>query len=126
MSRSRSRARARDPGSTSTSRRSSRPAMRRLLLIIAGLLIFIAVAVPSAAVYYVVFTEDGLQFVLRRIPHRLGSVQLDIVNAKGTLAHGIRIERIDVEHERVHVRVEGLEGRVALLPLLVQTIRTRG
>ena len=100
--------------------------MRRWLLIIAGLLIFMAVAVPSAAIYYVVFTEDGLQFVVRRIPHRIGGVQLNIVNVKGTLAHGIRIERIDVEHERVHVRVEGLEGRVALLPLLLQTIRTRG
>src|SRR5262245_31804194 len=115
MSRSRSRAPAPAPVFTSTSRRSSRRScrMRRLLLIIAGLLIFLAVAVPSAAIYYVVFTEDGLQFVIRRIPHRMGGVQLDIANVKGTLAHGIRIERIDVEHERVHVRVEGLEGRVA-------------
>ena len=39
--------------------------------VIAGLLIFVAVAVPSAAIYYVVFTEDGLQFVVRRIPHRM-------------------------------------------------------
>src|SRR6185437_4783844 len=100
--------------------------MRRLLLILSGLLILIAVAVPSAAVYYVVFTEGGLQFVVKRIPHRLGSVQLDIVGLKGTLARGIRVERVDVEHERVHVRVEGLQGKVALLPLLLQTIRTRG
>src|SRR5215469_16617367 len=100
--------------------------MRRLLLLISGLLILLAVAIPSAAVYYVVFTEDGLQFVVKRIPHRIGSVQLDIVGLKGTLARGIRVDRVDVEHERVHVRVEGLQGRVALLPLLLQTIRTRG
>ena len=100
--------------------------MRRLLLIVSGLLILIAVAVPSAALYYVVFTEDGLQFVVKRIPHRLGGVQLDIVGLKGTLARGIRVERVDIEHERVHVRVEGLQGKVALLPLLLQTIRTRG
>jgi translocation and assembly module TamB len=100
--------------------------VRRLLLIVAGLLILLAVVVPSTAIYYVVFTEDGLQFVVKRIPHRIGGVQLDIVNLRGTLAHGIRIERVEVEHERVHVRVEGLEGRVALLPLLLQTIRTRG
>jgi translocation and assembly module TamB len=100
--------------------------MRRLLLIISGLLILLAVAVPSAGLYYVVFTESGLQFLLKQVPHRIGGVQLDIVNARGTLAHGIRIERVDVEHDRVHVRVEGLEGRVALLPLLLQTIRTHG
>jgi len=100
--------------------------MRRLLLILSGLLILIAVAVPSLAVYYVVFTEDGLQFVVKRIPHHLGSVQLDITGLQGTLARGIRVERIDIEHERVHVRVEGMQGKVALLPLLLQTIRTRG
>jgi translocation and assembly module TamB len=100
--------------------------MRRLLLILSGLLILIAVAVPSAALYYVVFTEDGLQFVVKRIPHRLGSVQLDIIGVQGTLARGIRIETVEIEHERVHVRVAGLQGKVALLPLLLQTIRTRG
>ena len=99
--------------------------MRRLLLVISGLLILIAIAVPSAALYYAVFTESGLQFVVKRIPHRLGNVRLDIVNITGTLAHGIRVERVEVEHERVLVRIEGIEARVALMPLLLQTIRAR-
>src|SRR6185312_7710802 len=100
--------------------------MRRLLLIVSGLLILLAVAVPSAALYYVVFREDGLQFVVKRIPHRWGEVRLDIVNQKATLAHGIHVERVATDHERVPVRVEGLKGKVALLPLLLQTTRTRG
>src|SRR6185437_3174899 len=116
-------ARARD--CTSTSRRSCSSPMRRPLLILPSILILLAVAVSSAAIYYVVFTEEGLQFVLEGIPHRLGGVQLDIVNLKGTLARGIQVERVEIEHERVHVRVEGLKGKVALLPLLLRTIRTR-
>ncbi len=99
--------------------------MRRLLLLISGLLILLAVAVPSAAVYYTVFTEGGLQFILSKVPHRIGGVQLQIVNATGTIAHGIRVERVEIEHDRVHLRFEGIAGRVALMPLLWQTIRTR-
>ncbi len=99
--------------------------MRRVLLIIAGLLILLGVAAPSAAVYYALFTESGLQFIVRQIPHRLGGVRLDIVNVSGTIAHGIRAERVEIEHERVHLRFEGIAGRVSLLPLLWQTIRTR-
>jgi translocation and assembly module TamB len=100
--------------------------VRRLLLILAGLLLLVAISVPSAAVYYVVFTEEGLQSLVKRIPHRMGGVELDIVNLRGTLAHGIRVERVEIDHERVHVRVDGLRAKVALLPLLLQTIRTRG
>ena len=99
--------------------------MRRLLLIVSGLLVLLAVAVPSAAIYYTIYTESGLQFVVRRIPHRIAGVTLDIVGVTGTVAHGIRAERVEIDHERVHLRFEGIEGRVALLPLLWQTIRTR-
>ena len=42
--------------------------MRRLLLLIAGILILTAVAVPSAAVYYFAFTEAGLQYLFSKIP----------------------------------------------------------
>ncbi len=99
--------------------------MRRLLLAFAALLILLAVAVPSAAIYYTIYTESGLQFVLRRIPHRIAGVTLDIVGVTGTVAHGIHAERVEIDHERVHLRFEGIEGRVALLPLLWQTIKTR-
>ncbi|MEA3177496.1 MAG: hypothetical protein QOI59_1019, partial [Gammaproteobacteria bacterium] len=60
--------------------------MRRLLLLIAGILIVIAVTVPSAAVYYFAFTESGLKFLVSHVPHKAGGVGIDIVNASGTLA----------------------------------------
>ena len=99
--------------------------MRRLLLVLSGLLILVAIAAPSAAIYFTVFTERGLQFIVRRVPHRIAGVTLDIINVTGTIAHGIRAERVEIDHERVHLRFEGIEGRVALMPLLWQTIRTR-
>jgi len=99
--------------------------VRRILLLISGLLIFLALAVPTAAVYYLAFTESGFRFLIERVPHKVGDVQLDIAGASGTLAHGIKIERLDIDHHLVHLRFEGIAGRVELIPILLQTIRTQ-
>src|SRR6185437_6054035 len=96
--------------------------MRRLLLITAALLVFLAIAVPSIAVYYVVFTESGFKFIVSRIPHRFGSTTLEIVNPTGSVAHGIHVDLVEVDHHLANVRVENIGGRVKLLPLLWQTI----
>ena len=98
--------------------------MRRLLIITAAFLVFLAIAVPSAVVYYVIFTESGFQFIVSRIPHRFGDTTLDIVNATGSIAHGIHVDRVEVDHRLVNVRVENLQGHVKLLPLLWQTIHS--
>ena len=98
--------------------------MRRLLLLTAAFLVFLAVAVPSAVVYYVVFTESGFQFIVRHIPHRFGDTTLDIVNPTGSIAHGIHVDRVVVDHHLVNVRVENIGGHVKLLPLLWQTINS--
>src|SRR5246127_2429916 len=98
--------------------------MRRLLLLTAAFLVFLAVAVPSAAIYYVIFTESGFQFILARIPHRFGDTTLEIVNPTGSVARGIRVERVVVDHHLANVRVENIQGHVKLLPLLWQTIHS--
>lgn len=98
--------------------------MRRLLLIAAGLLVFLAVAVPSAAVYYAVFTESGFKFIISRIPHKIGTTSLEIVNPTGSIASGIHVDAVDVDHHLAHVRVENIQGNVRLLPLLWQTVRS--
>ena len=84
--------------------------MRRLLLLTAAFLVFLAVAVPSAVVYYVVFTESGLQFIVRHIPHRFGNTTLEVVNPTGSIAHGIHVDRVVVDHHLVNVRVENLQA----------------
>ncbi len=63
--------------------------MRRLLLLIAGILILTAVAVPSAAVYYFACTEAGLQYLFSRIPHKAAGVGLEFSGVHGTIAHGV-------------------------------------
>src|SRR3569833_632038 len=92
--------------------------MRRLLLITAALLVFLAIAVPSAAVFYVIFTESGFLFIVSRIPHRFGNTTLEIVNPTGTVAGGIHVERVEVDHHLSNVRVENFVGWVLLLLLL--------
>ena len=98
--------------------------MRRLLLLSAAFLVFIAIAVPSAVVYYVIFTQSGFQFIVRHIPHRFGDTTLDIVNPTGSIAYGIHVDRVVVDHHLVNVRVENIGGHVKLLPLLWQTIHS--
>ena len=98
--------------------------MRRLLLLSAAFLVFIAIAVPSAAVYYIIFTESGFQFIVRHIPHRFGDTTLEIVNPTGSVASGIHVDRVVVDHHLVNVRVENISGHVKLLPLLWQTIHS--
>ena len=49
--------------------------MRRILLILAGLLIVTLIAAPFVAVWSVLFTSSGAQFVVRHLPHHVGGVQ---------------------------------------------------
>ena len=97
--------------------------MRRLLLALAILIIFTAVAAPAVLIWAALYTNGGLQFVVRHIPRQLGSVRLTITGVSGTVAHGVSIERVEVEHDLVHLTFTGIEGRVALRPLVLQTIR---
>ncbi|HEY3785682.1 MAG TPA: translocation/assembly module TamB domain-containing protein [Steroidobacteraceae bacterium] len=99
--------------------------MRRLLLIVAGSLIFLAVAVPTACLYYLTFTQSGFRFLIRRIPHKVGGVELEVADPEGTIAHGVRLGRLEIDHHLVHLRFDGIQGRVQLLPLLLQTIKTK-
>ena len=97
--------------------------MRRLLLALAVLIAVTAVAAPVALLWAAVFTESGLQFVVRHIPQHLGSVRLTISGVSGTVAAGLRVERVEVEHDLVHLTLTDIEARVALRPLVLQTIR---
>jgi translocation and assembly module TamB len=97
--------------------------MRRLLLALAVLVVFAAVAAPAALVWSALFTNGGLQFVIRHLPQELGPVRLTITGVSGTVARGLTIERVEIEHELVHLTLTGIEGRVALRPLVLQTIR---
>jgi autotransporter translocation and assembly factor TamB len=97
--------------------------MRRLLLILACVLVFLVIAVPALIIWSAVYTESGLQFVARHVPHRIAGVQLDISGVSGTLASGVHVERFELDHELVHLSVTDIAGRVTPAPLILQTIR---
>lgn len=100
--------------------------MRRILILAAAcLLVLVIVVVPLTLAGLALFTESGLQFVVRHLPERLGPVRLTIVGVRGTIASGVHADRVEIDHELVHLKFEGIDGRVALAPLLLQTIRAR-
>ncbi len=96
--------------------------MRRWIFIIFGVALLIVVSVPTAVIYYLAYTEPGLQWIVAHIPNRIGRTEMEFVGATGTLAKGFTLERFELEHERVHLRFEGCVGHVTLLPLMWQTI----
>ncbi len=99
--------------------------MRRLLLLIAGVLILIGVAVPLGAVYFLTFTDAGFQYIVSKIPHKVGGTEIDIINAGGSVARGIHVDQLDIDHHLVHLTIRNIQARVELIPLLLQTIRTK-
>ena len=97
--------------------------MRRALLLSAAVLIVTLIVGPIVLVWGGLFTARGAQFIVRHIPHRIGGVTLDIVGLTGTAAGGLHVERVEIDHELVHLKFTDISGRVALTPLLLQTIR---
>ena len=97
--------------------------MRRVLLIAACVTVAAAIIMPAVLIWSALYTTAGLQFVVRHIPQRLGPVRLVISGVSGTVATRLHVERVEIEHDLVHLEFEGIEGRVALAPLMLQTIR---
>ncbi|MCS6947332.1 MAG: translocation/assembly module TamB domain-containing protein [Steroidobacteraceae bacterium] len=88
-----------------------------------ALIVFAALlGLAGGTTYLLAFTQSGLQFVVRRLPERIGPVTLRIGAIRGTLARGVACDRLDIEHPRTTLRIEGGFLRLELWPLLWQTI----
>ena len=98
--------------------------MRRRVVLIAVFTIALALAVPTVVIYYAAFTQSGLQFIVHRVPQRIAGVRLRFVNVSGTLADGVRMERLEIDQERVYLRLEDVRARIDLRSLLWQTIHS--
>ena len=77
------------------------------------------------AVWWAGWTESGLQHLAALASRQLGPVRLAITGTRGTLAGGFHADEVVVEHRRARVDVTGIDGRIAMLPLLWQNIHVR-
>ncbi len=93
----------------------------KIATLILGSLVLILLLILA----WVLYTEAGLRFAVARLPERLGKVTLKVENVHGTIAGGFGAERVDVQQERAHVRVDNGSARVNVWPLLVGRIAVR-
>ena len=96
--------------------------MRRFLLLATATFLLVAIGLPCATLYAVLYTQSGLRFVVSHLPHRFGNVGVRIEDVSGTIAHGARARLVEIDQERVHLEIRGIFTRVQLEPLLWQTI----
>ena len=99
--------------------------MRRWLIASVLALVLIVLALPVAALYLAICSEQGLQLIARALPHRMGGASVEVTGVRGTVATGIHVDRLEITHERVHLLFEDIDARVALPPLLLQSLRVR-
>ncbi len=79
----------------------------------------------GALIYYAGWTESGFRNLAALASRRLGPVTLQIKGTRGTLHGGLHVDSFTLDHHRVHISATNIEGRVALLPLLWQSIKVR-
>ncbi len=84
---------------------------------------WLLLALPLAALYYLAYTQSGLAVVARALNGRLGPLQITLRGVSGTLAHGLHVDLVVIDHRRAHIEVEDASGRLAILPLAWRTIR---
>ena len=97
--------------------------MRRAVLIIACMTVTAAIVLPAVLVWSALYTTAGARFVVRHLPEKLGPVRLKISGVSGTVAAGLHVERVEIDHELVHLEIENIDAHLAIAPLLLQTIR---
>jgi translocation and assembly module TamB len=83
----------------------------------------LALLLALLALYFLAYTPSGLTLIATHLTGRVGPVQIQIQGASGTLAHGAHVERLVIDHHRVHIEIEDASARLAILPLAWQMIR---
>ena len=98
--------------------------MKRRLKI-AALILGLLLLVLLSFLGWVLYSEAGLRFAVAQLPEKMGKATFKIEHVHGTIAGGFGAERVDVDQERAHVRVERGQARVNIWPLLVGRIAVR-
>lgn len=98
--------------------------MRRRVLIIAAILLALVLSVPAAAIYWLCYTESGLQWLATRAQN-LRTVKISIEGLEGRLSGPIQVRRFELEHARTHIVATGVQTELDLGAVLLQTIDAR-
>ena len=95
----------------------------KLALILLGILLLL----PLGAMWTLGYSSGLVRALVARLPASIGTIEvLQISGVSGTIAGGLRIERVLIQHDVVRVEARDVRARVELLPLLWQTIEVRG
>lgn len=97
--------------------------MKRKILIVVAAVLTLFLALPVGAIYWVVYTQSGLRFAIGQLDHLKKVVRIHATGVHGTLAEGVRIDSVSVDHERVSIQVEDFKFTVLPRALLLQTVR---
>ena len=98
--------------------------MRRFLTL-SGLLITLLVVLSAAALYFVVYTQSGLRFLVAHLPERFGTAQVRIEQVSGTLASGVHARRVVIDQRHVYLRFDGVSTQVQFSPLSWHSLISR-
>jgi translocation and assembly module TamB len=91
---------------------------KRVVIAIGTVLVLVVGAI--AASRWLLFTESGLAFILRRIEH-LSTVSIVASGAHGTIASGLSAQKVTIDHAAVRIELERLSITPDLARILAQT-----
>ena len=89
-----------------------------------GIALLLLVSVPLGALLWLVNSDSALALAAARVPRNIAGVELRIEGVRGSLARGLHVDLVRVDHELVTVTVTDVNATVRVLPLLWQSIRT--
>ena len=96
--------------------------IKRRTLIIVTLSLLIAIGAPALGLYWLCFTESGLQWLAARVT-TVGKVRIRIDGVQGRLTGPLSATRIELDHERVHIVASDIRADVTLRSVLFQTLQ---
>ncbi|HEY7378076.1 MAG TPA: translocation/assembly module TamB domain-containing protein [Steroidobacteraceae bacterium] len=95
--------------------------MTRRTLIIIALALIVCLSAPAVAVYWLCYTEPGLQWLAARVSG-MPKVNMQFHGLTGVLRGPLHVDRFELDQERVHIVATDVRADVRLRRILLQTI----
>jgi translocation and assembly module TamB len=83
----------------------------------------LAMLLALAVLYWLAYTPRGLKVISTQFQGQVGPLRIELQGVSGTLARGLHVDHLVIDHRRVHLEIDDARGRVSILPLAWQTIR---